>query len=206
MKTESTILVKIIGTIAYVLLCTVFLTSCETDYEQVARVKDEIPAATDFIERNVEFLHVLLEIQQRIIDFNGEVLAGAYPDGVTLIDDMGVTIRQDKLEMYLTRGFDNTAWLRFTRGRSINDVLVTADEKDRLENALREIPLENWPHVWISAERVTIAFFEYKRTQMYIEHPSSNFEMIHYSDYSWYDYKKAINDDWCVAVYKNQNN
>ena len=192
-------LMMLIGT----LIVSLLITGCAADFYQVKRVKEEIPKATEFIIENDEFLSFLLEIMSRIKVFNSNIDEGIYPEGTVHIDDMTITTQNDEI-FVLMYSVTHTSKTGYTGRGSIYDILTT-DEETIILNRLREMILDGRPDIIrIYPDMVQMEFAMYKRAYLCIEHPSSNYEMYS-GGYKLYSYKVVINDDWCVAVYKNAN-
>ena len=188
-----------------ILLCVMLSVGCVSSMRQVTKIKKAIPNAIGFIEDNKEFLDLLIDIRDRIREFNEGETENADQEDIDGIKYYLISITREELKIRGRYGNPRAA-IRIVEPGSRYDILG-ADEKQVIKEKLIEMMPDDHPFgLRITTDEIILDYTRYHRAYLYIEHPPYETERGNMDTYTWYEYAKKVNDDWCIHIYKSANN
>jgi len=200
-KSKTVAALRAITFIICFALCGALSTGCVSHVKQVEKVRAAIPEAIKFIESNVEFLDMLLDIKDRIKMFNENSSNTPDSDETLVIDSITFEIYKGGLDVIVyfeeanTRGRIGIIGSRFD--------ILTFSEMDTIESKLLE--LLSYGHtsgMVMSADEISISYTEYRRAFLLIENPALEFEIGNSVTYTYYESSEQITDEWCIRICK----
>lgn len=183
---------------------TIFLIATrESDKDHVETLHRQIPEVAQFITGNKEAFSLLLEIKDRVNEFNA-IPSG---DGRLAIRSYTLDMRTDSVRIYLGSGGLSSQPTREVMHGDEADFLSAADRKVLLDALSRY-------SVIIYPDRISVQMSESGLALLYAMHPHSAANWydgqgdqdywcspLNSNDYSCYEYYRIIDENWLVMIF-----
>jgi hypothetical protein len=162
--------------------------------KQVEVVKEYIPEAIEFIENNDSLLDSLLDVKQRIAEYNKKYI-NAYGENKYNPVYYDIYLSQKTQELVYRSYF--TASKDYEN--NLQEQIFTESDENIILAIFQIIQLKDDDYyISIHEDSILIVFANYNTATLFIESPPQDIDDT--EGYSWYTYAKHVTDDWGIYL------